>query len=275
MSDNGKRFIYSGYSIGAAARFDRLEEARNLNHVIPTLGASALSTIGGVSKSQVSNYCYNIEQPRRRCLVSVRRIETTAEGKRTGATFRTEADAEIESIAFVDKLHIGFVKANLISVRDESDRPPQFSTNGNKIEAMSLGVVQAKIVLDEEALKNAGTMAQLADYYKKQSPEYRRQYGWRFNTDAAAPDIAPFAGGSRYKFSIVKEIELVGPEKDKAGISVSGYTIQWDSFGKIILGEVLVTNSDRRVTMVRLAMGSDDGGSGSCGCASVNGSLDS
>jgi hypothetical protein len=275
MSENGTRYIYSGYSIGAAAQFNRLEEASNLNHVIPTLGASALSTIGGVSKSQVSNFCYNVEQPRRRCLVSVLRIETTAEGKQTGSAFRTEADAEIESITFVDKLHIGLVKANLISVRDESEKPPQIGTNGNKIEAMSLGAVQVNVVLDEEPLKHTGTMAQLADFYKKQSPEYRRQYSWRFNSDPAATDIAPAAGGARYKFSLVKQIELVGSEKDKADITIKGYTLQSDSFGKIILGEVLVNNADRRLTMVRLAMGSDDGGAGSCGCASVNGSLDS
>ena len=123
--------------------------------------------------------------------------------KQTGSTFRTEVDAEIESITFVDKLHIGFVKANPLPFGTIATEHPNSSTNGIKVEAMSLGVVQVKICARwEEPLKNAATMAQLSDFYKKQSLRYRRQYSWRF-TDPDAADIAPFAGGSRYKFSLV------------------------------------------------------------------------
>jgi hypothetical protein len=72
---------------------------------------------------------------------------------------------------------------------------------------------------------------------------------------------------------VVRSIELVGPEAEKQGMTVHGYTITWKGFGKIIFGEVYVKGNDRQLTMVRLAMGSDAGGSGSAGSGQSNGTV--
>jgi hypothetical protein len=54
-------------------------------------------------------------------------------------------------------------------------------------------------------------------------------------------------------------------------MSVDGHTIVWTGFGRIILGEVHVKGHERRLTMVRLAMGSDAGGTGAAGDGQSNG----
>jgi hypothetical protein len=74
-----------------------------------------------------------------------------------------------------------------------------------------------------------------------------------------------------HRFSLVRSIELSGPETEKQSISVDGYRIHWKGFGRIILGEVHVKGHERRVTLVRLAMGSDGGGSGTGGTGGGNG----
>ena len=64
---------------------------------------------------------------------------------------------------------------------------------------------------------------------------------------------------------------LAGLEKDQQDLSVAGNVIVWKGFGRIILGEIHVKGHERRVTMVRLAMGSDAGGTGTAGDGQSNG----
>src|SRR5262249_33733071 len=152
MNTSGKRYIFAGHAIGAAARFTRLEKAANLNHVIPTLGASGLPPTGGISKSQIANYCFQVDEPRRRTLLSFRRIDAVAEGKDCGAKYETEVAVEIDSFAVVEKLQIDLIRVHLLSTREEGAENPSVSTKGNRIEGVRLGAVQAKIALDEEPL---------------------------------------------------------------------------------------------------------------------------
>jgi len=268
-----ERYVYSGHAIGAAARFHRLYKAKNLNHIIPTQGVSALPTTGGLSKSEVSHYCFAVDQPRRLKLVCFRRITTLADGKERGDRFETEVDAEIDSIEIVDKLQIGLVKAHLLSTRKKGDQTPSVSTKGNRIQGMYLGAVEARITLDEEPLSAGPTQERLGEFYKKQNTKYRLKNSWRFNTSPDAPEIAEYSG--YYKYSLVKEIKLVGPEKEREKITVDGYTIKWEGFGRIVLAEVLVKGNERRLSMVRLAMGSDAEGDSTIGEGQSNGHISS
>jgi len=268
-----ERYIFSGHAIGAAAQFYRLYKTKNLNHVIPVQGASALPTTGGLSKSEVSNYYFAVDQPRKLKLISVRRITTLAEGKERGDRYETEVDAEIDSIEIVDKLRIGLVKAHMFSTFKKGDQSLSVSTKGNKIQGMYLGEVEARITLDEEPLCAGPTQQRLAEFYRKQSGKYRLKNSWRFNTAPDAAEIAERYG--QYRYSLVKEIKLVGPEKEKEKITVAGYTIKWEGFGRIVLAEVLVKGNERRLSMVRLAMGSDAEGDSTIGEGQSNGQVGS
>ena len=131
-----------------------------------------------------------------------------------------------------------------------------------------------KIELDEEPLQFCGNQGQLAAFYKSRPSDYRRQHSARFGTPADIDELA--APHGHYKFSLVREIRLEGPEDEMQAISVvDGYTIRWKGFGRLILGEVVVKGNNRQVTMVRLEMGSNAGGSGSVGCGQTNGQMGS
>ncbi len=266
-----KQYIFSGHALGAAAQFHRLDEAQNLCHVVPTLGASVLAPTGGHSRSRVIHYAYTVDQPRKRTLLSVRKIKTAVSGRDLGNRFETEVEADIEALQVVEKLHIGTIRLHFLSARpaDPENAAPVITTTGSRIEGVQLGNVKAVVVLDEEPLLSCGTADQLVEYYRKQTDEYRAKHGWRFALDTAPES----AGGTcrQHKFSLVREIHLSGPERDKQSISVDGFTIHWKGFGRIVLGEVYVKGNDRRVTMVRLAMGSDAGGSGTAGSGQSNG----
>ncbi|MFY9727330.1 MAG: hypothetical protein WB579_11765 [Bryobacteraceae bacterium] len=266
-----KSYVFSGHALGVAAQFHSLDEAHNLDHVVPTLGASVLAPTGGHSRSRVIHYAYSVDQPRKRTLLSVRKIKTAVSGRDLGNRFETEIEADIEAVRLVEKLHIGAVRLHVLSAVDaeSEDAKPVVTTKGSHIHDLQLGTVAAEVVLDEEPLLSCGNAKQLAEFYYKQTEDYRKKYGWRFALDTA-PEI-PGKRCLQHKFSLVREIRLTGPERDKQPISVDGYTIYWKGFGKIILGEVQVKCNDRRVTMVRLAMGSDAGGSGTAGGGQSNG----
>jgi hypothetical protein len=68
--------------------------------------------------------------------------------------------------------------------------------------------------------------------------------------------------------TIVSDIQLVGSDPN---IAVEGNVIVWKGFGRIILGEIHVKAHDRRLTLVRLAMGSDAGGTADTGDGHTNG----
>jgi hypothetical protein len=266
----GKRYLFAGHAIGASAQFHKLDNLKKLNHVVPVLGASALPVTGGLSKSQVSNYCFEVDKPRRRTLVSVRHVESFAEGRELDGIFETEVQAEIHAIEFVQKLHIEFIKIHLLSTRRDGTEPVT-STKGNVIEGVRLGKVEARIVLDEELLCACGSKAQLAAFYAKKPSSYRAKNAWRYHMPDESPELAPHRG--IYICSLVKSIKLIGSQKDKEGMSVDNDTIIWKGFGRIMIGEVVVRPHDRQLTMVRLAMGSDAGGSGTAGDGRSNGTL--
>jgi hypothetical protein len=275
MSQNGRYFIFSGHAVGMAAHFHKLDDRTNLNHVVPVLGASVLPATGGFSHAQAANYCYEVDEPRKRTLVSVRRIETKAQGRTLPDRWETEVEAEIDSVSVLEKLEIGSVRVHMLAVRDSTSDTGEtkVSTRGSHVEGLRMGGITAKVILDLEALENCGSKEQIAAWYRKQPSAWRSTHACRFGTDPNAADVCEKNG--RIKLSVVREIQLVGTQDADHQVYVlpDGYTIKWDGFGRIILGEVHVKGNDRLVTMVRLAMGSDGGGDGTVGGAGSNGSI--
>lgn len=255
-----RRFLFAGHAIGAAAWFNRLGEARDLNHVIPTLGASVLPVTGGLSQSDVSHYCFTVDQPKTRSLLSVREIKSTALGRRTKGQYETEVETTVRSASVLNKLFVDFLELHLRSSSPDNEYTSYIRARGNRIEGLRLGGVTAKVELDEEPLDACGTKKEIAAFYANQNSGYRKEYHWRFNTPEGADEIAEYRG--RYICSLVRKIELSGPEDELAKIRVDGYTIVWEDFGRIILGEVIVRDDDRRLTLIRLKMGSDAEGVG-------------
>jgi len=257
--------------VGAAAQFHRLDDLENLDHVVPTLGASVLPVTGGLSKGHASHYCFEVDQPRKFTLISVRRIDTFAAGRTLRNRFETEIEAEIEALRVVEKLNVGLVKLHLVTSRDADSEngESKVSTKGCRIEGLQLGGVAAKVVLDEEPIAYSGSRDQLAAFYRKRSAAYRKANAFRFGADPSAAELAEEKGCS--KFSLVRKIQLSGKQDPDQPVSVEGYTIIWKGFGKIVLGEVFIKGYDRRITMLRLVMGSGAGGSGSVGDGGSNG----
>jgi len=263
MSTDERYFIFSGHAVGVAAQFDKLDHLENLNHRVPTLGASVLPATGGISHGSAANYAYAVEVPRKRTLIQVDRVATKADGRTYPDRWETEIEADIDGVRVLEKLEIGSVRLHMLAVRDsksEDCNATKVTTRGSHIEGLRMGGMTAKVFLASDALENCGSKDQLTDWHSKQPSGWRNAHPLRNVND-------------RVKFSLVRDIQLSGEQdpEHKVYLLEDGYTIKWDGFGRIILGETSIKGCDRRVTMVRLAMGSDGGGSGTVGDGGSNG----
>jgi hypothetical protein len=241
MTTGKPSFKFNGHAKGFTAHFHRLDETRGLNHVVPMLGDSVLPEWGERREERLSEpYRFEVAAPRKRCLVAIDRLHTWAEGRDAEGRFETEVSVQLAGLEVVEMLYIDSLKFHMRSSRTKST-DPVLASDGYHILGMRLGKVEAKVVLDDEVLPSAATHQQFAELHGRRGK-------------ALAKD------GDYYRSSIVREIHLNGEEKDQTGMSVDGNVITWIGFGKIILGEIYVKGHERRVTMLRLAMGSAAGG---------------
>jgi hypothetical protein len=259
MSDSTARYMFAGHVIGATARFHRLDDV-SVNEVIPAVGTAALAGTGGRSEARLAQpFRYDVEHPRKRCLLAVDQANAWVEGRDPDGRFETELSVEVGGVHVLEKLHIDSVQLHMLAVRGSMEGTAAVSTRGSRVEGLRMGNVVAKITLDDELLTYTGSQEQIAAYWGGRDELSWTRHGW-------TPD-----DHGHHRFSLVSGIELSGPENEKQSITVTGNLIYWKGFGRIILGEVHVKGQERRVTLVRLAMGSDGGGSGTTGSGGSNG----
>jgi hypothetical protein len=256
-SPSTHKYNFSGSMIGAAAHFHKLDDQTlpDLLHM-PMQGASLVSKIGGQSVSEVSNYAFEVDHPRKRKLVTVGHILSVVHGLTTGTRYQTVTESDIESITFVDKLRIDKLRFRMTASRDGVDGPTTLTTEGNLIQGIHIGAADIIVELDDSLLPALATGAHI---------QGRPQNGTQNGPAIQSKDGA-------YHFHLVKSLRIVNQDQEKSKIDTGPNWVRWDGFGTIFFGEVTVKSDDRRVTLVRLQMGSDAGGSGTVGDGHSNGS---
>ena len=272
-----KRFIFNGHAIGAGAHIHRLDNHGNLNIPIPTLGASVLPVTGGLSESKASNFCYSVDEPVKRRLLSIRQVETRTHGRYIGSGYQTDVATRVDQSTWAERVHFDLLNLKMESMHNGTDPTPVILIKDLHISGVHLGSVTAHVELDEEPFCRCGTKESVEDFWASQSSRYREENAARFRTTPGDPTKLHLTHGY-YACSVVRKITLTGPPKEIAEMKVEGNTIIWDDpddhsvgFGKIILGEVLIEDHARRITLARLQMGCPVGGSGSGGEGGTNG----
>ena len=254
-----RRIVFSGQAIGVGLHFNHFDNVK-VDHAIPAMGATAIPIVGGASHQKISNQRHTVDHPRHRTVLEVGEVESNSVGRILSDTeFATEIHCIVRALAILEQLYVDNVELHQTSTIVEGS-PSEILTRTSKIDGLRLGNVRVKVELDNEPFATCGTRRAIEQFYASQSDAYRRENCERFNTPEGAPTLADHRG--RCHASVVKKIELEGPDDEKSKIKVDRHSIIWDGFGKIFLGEVIVTDKDRRVTMMRLKMGSSAGGTG-------------
>jgi hypothetical protein len=264
------RFVYRGNAVGLAGRIVRIDPKSDLDLLIPVQGASSLPVIGGRSESNVRRAVVSIRRPFVKILASARSVQTLAESvvEREGKPFETRVRSDVRSARLLDQISVARVHLNMTSTHVPGDPYPRISLADSEITGLKLGRFPITVTLDLKTFKAANTKEELAAIYAKNA-SFRKRKAKKFNTPEDAQSIQEYTGGY-FVCSIVESISGKLPEG--AYIDENGYTIVWPGVGKVVLGEMLISQNSRRLTMVRVHFGSPTGGDAMIGEGDVNGS---
>jgi hypothetical protein len=268
--DTAKAFFYHahGSALGGVIRWP-------IKQAIDSVAAISLPITGGHGKA--NEPAFNLQD-----IV----IHKGASGSVSGAwndtskAHETEVTSTLEGLNVNNVVTAGRVVARLFSKHKPEDPEGSIVADGSEFVDLRISGHPVEVELDTALFAEHDTFAKFklkhnqdADFRKmarqrflwgdidKNAPDWLKQrYKW-----LTSPESLPESKGI-VPCSLVKAIKCSCP-----GVQIFGNVIIVPDFGKIFLGEVLLQENSRRLTMMRLEMGSPVGGSLEVGGIQGNG----
>lgn len=261
------RYISRAQAIGAAAAVNRIDTTTGLDHQAPAAAHSSLPPNGGRAEAMVENYSHSVDKPRFLKILGLRHAKSRVESKGDGNGGNVSHSYTIvHDYALLDQLTAAEIETQLQTEHPGNSPEAMIRPVGNRLVGLKLDGHEVHVELDEKLFQEAGTKDLLRKRFEGDS-ELRNKQAWRFSADAGAITIPEYKG--YYVCSLVKSVEWGG--KPHPDVTIDGYTLRWKGFGRIYLGELLVGEGTRSLTMIRAKMGSPVDGSGSGGSVDQQG----
>jgi hypothetical protein len=237
--------------------------------LFPTIAPAHLPLAGGISEAKVGKTSVDCSKvkfgnvPR----AKLRQLKETelfslgsgyalalSEPEVPGQPFVNKSKSEIKSLKIAGGLTLKHGLVNVTSSHDPVKTAyPQITFGETVLSGLRLGKAELKITLDTAVFNQYSTLSALEEAYRT-DPDLRAKLQGRFLTDGDAL----YKSASGYVVgSIVKSIK--GLPKDAE--LLDAYTIYWPPVGRITLGEVLMSNNLRRITLLRVKEKCGEGGS--------------
>jgi hypothetical protein len=267
--DLRRRFIFHGNAAAIGGRLVRPSDV-----MLETPVASSLAVVGGRTQAQAGPTRFGN-------LVSFGSAATFAEGvfddfkqqvefsyhrveqDTLTMTTRVRADVTDLSVDEKPKLTIKHVHAAMTSTSPAgSGEPSIVIDNDTTIDGAAIDGYGLVVELALDVFQRCDTRSRLLT--AADDPEFVRASGsLLFMTSDACGVAAPPAGrllrGSGLIYAtIVKAITWSGASF--AGATIDNHIVTVPDFGKIFFGELLISDTSRRLTMVRMELGSPSGG---------------
>jgi hypothetical protein len=278
--DLRRRFIFRGNAAAIGGRIVRPTDV-----VIDSSTASSLTVAGGRSKSQAGATRFGqwvsfggattsaeglFDDVKQQIESSFRRVAEDA------LTMTTVAHADVTSLSVGDKpkLTIKRLHAALTSKSPAASGEPAIAVgNETVIEGVVIGGFGLVVTLAVPLFQRFDTRSKLLT--AADDPQFVQKSGGHLlmkpaGRGKAAPPPSRLlqSYGTTYA-TIVRSIKWAGDPYPGATIEQHAVTVP--DFGKIFFGELLITDQSRRLTMLRLELGSPIGGFLACAEAEDNG----
>ncbi len=253
-----RKFHYHANAHVLSGRF-----TRPLQHVIEVQAATSLPTIGGMGSARVENFRFNEHASFKAGYSHVSGSEKEQKGK---TIYTTLATAVVEGLNILEVVTADRIVARLSSSYDPADEESRILVIGSRFENLRIAGHKVVVELHDE-------LAEKLDTFEAVRKEFARNKDFR----KMAED--PFGGKKLPKTveahgvvycSLVKDIQ---PSRC-AGIvrhGHFGHVLEVPEFGKIHLAEILFQHGRKTLTMVRVELGSPNGGGITAVAADSNG----
>jgi hypothetical protein len=279
--DHPLRYVFHSH---AAAFGGRILDPKDV--VLEAGGASALVVTGGrtvsrLGPTKIDEYFEiesastlaegSFEDPKAAIEVAHRR---QAEHTLT-AISRARAEVIGMAVGKKPRMLIGRIRVELVNrSAGYSGQPSIRISKDTLIDGISIEGFKLVVEIDTKPFLQCDTHAKLLS--AADDPKFVAKAGQtlfmskRFGGDGKTPAFRKLiqTGGTIYA-TIVKSIRWDGKPFPKSEIHDNMVVLP--TFGRVFFGELLISEASRRLTMVRMALGSDSGGSASGGDVEANG----
>ena len=269
-------YVHIGSAYAAGGSFTRVGSSIAIDVPIPTVASVELPRVGGLSTIKTPKWsldCSKVQfAPMEKAKLAKLRQTKLIDIASATATCKALPDVpdqprrsfvsvEAKGVRVDGGFSLKSGKLNLQSVHARDERHPRITFGPTELTGLKLGKLGVNVEFDLEAFKKFSTLEMLEAALKRKDKGISARVAASFlrrNDGSLYRNAEGYAIGS-----IVKSITGV----PKEWIEQDGYTISWPGFGKVILGEILISDNIRRATLIRIKhsdieiLGGLDGGS--------------
>jgi hypothetical protein len=249
------RFIYHGFAMASGGRI-----ADPTPEVVPVQGAAALPGTGGESTARVDGYAFRDVLAYRSANTSVVGVESGSAPARVYSTLSTVTIEGLDigrGLVTADR-----VVARLASEQQEGQPEMGILPVGSAFYNLCVAGIPLALVAHAPLFQSAtlDAIAKACGVLSLNGGTLPVEVGGTaLSLGAAPPARTPASGGAAasYEERTILTSLYARPQALPAGCAASdGWGITVPGFGTVYLGELLVTRFSRRLTMVRLELGS-------------------
>jgi hypothetical protein len=261
-----RRMVFRG---SAAAFGGRIVRPKDVVFEMP--GASALPVTGGRSVARIPRAEGLFDD--RDGAVALSNHKVREDSLRT--TTRVQAEVRRLTVGREQRLKIARLAAELQAHSPGVSGQPPIAPGDIVVDGVTIDGFRLRVELGVDIFQRYDTHAKLLTALD--DPKFVRSRGSQlFLTTHFEGYPPPPPGGWRVPpcetmyATLVRKIEWEG--KPAPGTQIDHHSVTVDDFGKIFFGEMLIAPYSRRLTLLRLELGSDSGGSGGGPDVDTNGS---
>ena len=276
---SGRTFLYHAHGLALGGTIEEPFKAEIESHA-----ASSLPITGGFASSKMDSY-------RLRNIVSYTSAHTYLSGiKKSDGTY-TVATSTIEGLNILDMITADAIVGRLSSRHSDSGQQPEVLTIGSSFVNLKIAGRPVQVDLDNDLHTTHATYEKLVNHLDpdgkqakaaaKAKPASKLRYEWGQLSDQPPQKLGQgmliATGASSHHAngilhtSLVKQVRPAGLHNSAEELPYA-YAIQIPHVGCVYLGELFVSADSKRLTMLRVVLGSPVVGIIAAAAPTTNGS---
>ena len=266
-----RRFLFRGYATGVAARIRRPSD-----EMLCVQAACALPVIGGSCESKagpqkLSDYLSfeaasasavgDFVNPKKAVAITLGQVAADE------VPAQTTVISRVEKAAFQGRFTVALAQAQLNGRSPKDGELPALNCNGSAIEGVELDGCSLAIKLSTAFFARNSTKAQLGIAY---AAGLKPQHQALIHPTPKRSRAMKLPESNGLVFCTIVE-KMYWDGKPHPDATIDGNALVVPDFGRVFFGEMFISDCSRRLTMVRLDLGSPTGGESTLAEAEANG----
>jgi hypothetical protein len=271
-----KIFYFHGQGVGLGGVV-----TRPFKQSIEAAAVASLPITGGKSSGRSPQY--KVPNPGNPDIVSIESATTDTTGTLDDdGVYRTTVTTTVKGLNVRDIVTADTVVAKLLTEHYPNEAEPRIDVSGSIIDNLRIHGQQVTVDIDDTLFGDLNTYGKFKDKFDKDST-FKKDMRRRFLWGDLNPDEVPECWREQYDFadkqkSLPKAQGIVPCSVVKGTSGGSGFQpyrhiLVIPDFGVLFLGEVLMQDYARRLTMMRFKLGSPVAGDLTVSSADANGSF--